>query len=84
MMCIQHLLETDMGEDTTIDFILVSSEDIERTTQTPHHHSTTPGEGGSNSHMNNYVRPDVFADGDDDEDDAGYDDYTRWYSLKQR
>ena len=82
MMCIQHLLETDMGEDTTIDFILVSSEDIERTTQTPHHHS--PGEGGSNSHMNNYVRPDVFtecennfADGDDDEDDAGYDDYTR-------
>merc|ERR1711871_1893487 len=37
MMRIQHLLETDMGQDTTIDFIIVSSS--EETISDVHEHN---------------------------------------------
>ena len=81
MMCIQHLLETDMGEDTTIDFILVSSEDVEGSTQL-HPHQSSFGLGDSSTYVDSDFKSGGFSRPhsklvSDDEDDAGYDDYTR-------
>ena len=84
MMCIQHLLETDMGEDTTIDFILVSSEEIEGITQTNLNQSSSLGHEEITSSVQSNVRseglsgpPKKFMIEEEEEEDAGYDDYTR-------